>query len=206
MIIKARHHWFFYWFFRKYSNWLPRLDFREIVLHTQIEDKGLPVLMIGNHFSWWDGFLAEYVNRRLFDRKYHVMMLEEQLRTRMFLNKTGAYSIRKGDRSMLETFRYSAELLGDPRNVVVMFPQGRIHSQHDHQIVFERGWYRMMDKVENPVQMVFFIMLTDYYSHRKPSLHIYVYDFHYAGRNLEEVEEAFRERFRESVEQQKQRA
>ncbi|MCA1747958.1 MAG: hypothetical protein LC655_09695, partial [Bacteroidales bacterium] len=77
MIIKARHHWFYYPFFKGYSRWLPRLDFRNVVYHSEVQDGGLPVLLIGNHFSWWDGFLALDINQRLFGRLFHIMMLEE---------------------------------------------------------------------------------------------------------------------------------
>ena len=199
MIIKARHHWFYYPFFKGYSMLLPRLDFRKVVYHAELEDRGLPVLMIGNHFSWWDGFLALQINQRLFGRRFHIMMLEEQLRERMFLNKTGAYSIRPGHRSMAETFAYTRELLSDAGNLVTMYPQGRIYSMHDQPFVFEKGWYRIIERMEQPVQMVFYFALVDYYSHRKPTLNMYVYanDRPYGG--ADKVEAAFKNRFGDAL-------
>jgi 1-acyl-sn-glycerol-3-phosphate acyltransferase len=195
MIIKARHHWFYYPFFKGYSMLLPRLDFRKVVYHAEVEDSGLPVLMIGNHFSWWDGFLALQINQRLFGRRFHIMMLEEQLRARMFLNKSGAYSIRPGHRSMVETFAYTRELLSDPGNLVTMYPQGKLYSMHDQPFVFEKGWYRIVERLEQPVQMVLYFALVDYFSHRKPTLNIYVYahDPPYGG--ADQVEAAFNDRF-----------
>ena len=191
MIIKARHHWFYYPFFKWYSRRMPRRDFSSVELHQEVEDKKLPLLMVGNHVSWWDGFLAQYINLALFHRKIHIMMLEEQLEKRMFLNKTGAYSIKKGARSAVESLHYTAEILSDPENLVVLFPQGKIHPVTDLPVSFEKGWYRIFSYLNGPIQMLFYITLFDYFSHRKPQLHLYIYDYAYDGKSLEEMEHDF---------------
>ena len=203
MIIRARHHWFYYPFFKGYSRLMPALDFRQVNYHVHVEDRGWPVLMIGNHFSWWDGFIALRINMKLFRRKFHIMMLEEQLRERMFLNKAGAYSIRKSHRSMVESFAYTRELLSDPGNMAVMYPQGAIHSLYDHPFVFEKGWYNIIRKLETPVQLVFYHALVDYYAHRKPTLNLYVYGVEDERAGAEAVERTFNELFRQSLEIQR---
>ncbi len=256
MIIKARHHWFYYPFFKGYAEVMTRLDFRKVNYHAawnrpcagnvasagengrsfasgdhrldgdadqdgtgpavaaredsgrmnvegvvtgRTGDKRLPVFMIGNHFSWWDGFIALNINQRFFRRKFHIMMLEEQLRDRMFLNKSGAYSLSKGQRSMVETFSYTRELLSDPGNLVVMYPQGKIYSMHDQPYVFETGWYRIIERMEQPVQMVFYYALVDYFSHRKPTMNIYVYTHDHPYGGAARVEAAFNDRFRDAL-------
>ena len=163
------------------------------------ETTPLPVFMIGNHFSWWDGFIALNINQQYFRKKFHIMMLEEQLRDRMFLNKSGAYSLNKGQRSMVETFSYTRELLSDPGNLVVMYPQGKIYSMHDQPYVFEKGWYRIIERMEQPVQMVFYYALVDYFSHRKPTLNIYVYTHDHPYGAADQVEAAFNDRFRDAL-------
>jgi 1-acyl-sn-glycerol-3-phosphate acyltransferase len=203
MIIKARHHWFYYPFFKWYSRWMTGRDFSRVELHHQLEDKGLPILMVGNHVSWWDGFLAQYINLELFNRKLHIMMLEEQLEKRMFLNKTGAYSIRKGGRSALESIKYTAEILSDPHHLAILFPQGSIHSITDLPVTFESGWYHLFRYLERPIQVVFFVTLFDYFSHRKPQLHIYLYMYDYEGKKLEEMENAFNDCILSSINIQK---
>jgi len=203
MIIRARHHWFFYPFFKRYSWWMPGWFFSTVRLHHNVEDRQLPVLMIGNHVSWWDGFLAEYINHKVFRRRYHVMMLEEQLKKRMFLNKTGAYSVRKGSKSALESIRYTAEILSDSGNMVILFPQGKIHSMTDLPVKFESGWYHLFRYLGNPVQVVFYVALFDFFSSRKPELDLYLYDYAYEGKSLEEVNEDFNACIRESIEHQK---
>jgi 1-acyl-sn-glycerol-3-phosphate acyltransferase len=206
MIIKARHHWFYAPFFKWYSRRMPRKDFSHVELHHQVVDRGLPLLMIGNHVSWWDGFLAQYINLELFHRKIHIMMLEEQLKKRMFLNKTGAYSIRKGDRSALESLRYTAEILSDPRHLAVLFPQGSIHSLTDWPVKFEKGWYRIFKYLEHPIQVIIFITLFDFFSDRKPQLHLYLYDYPYEGKSLEQMESDFNGYLQQSIDHQKRLA
>lgn len=204
-MIKARHHWFYYPFFTWYSQWMPRKDFKSVDLHYQLEDKGLPMLMIGNHVSWWDGFLAHYINIKLFNRRPHVMMLEEQLKGRMFLNKTGAYSIKKGSRSALETIRYTGEILTDPQNIVIMYPQGKIHSLYHRPLQFEQGWFRVFKYLENPIQVVFYVALFDFYASRKPEVHLYLKDYNYLGKSHSLMEADFNLFHESSLIRQKER-
>lgn len=174
-----------------------------MTLHHSIEDRRLPILMIGNHISWWDGFLAQYINLELFHRKLYIMMLEEQLKERMFLNKTGAYSIKKGSRSALESLHYTAGILSDPRNLVILYPQGKIHSMMDLPVYFEAGWYRLFRYIDQPIQVVFYVTLFDFFSSRKPELNMYLYDYDYQGKSLEEMNRDFNECIQKSMNHQK---
>ena len=131
------------------------------------------------------------------------MMLQEQLEVRMMLNKTGAFSIKKGSRTMLESLNYAMDLLSDPGNMVVMFPQGAIHSIYDRPVVFEKGWYRIIQKAENPFQVVFFNALVDYYSNRKPTLNFYLYDHNYGGQDHKAFETSFNDYYLNSLDQQR---
>ena len=130
MIYRATHHFLIHPFFRFYSVWKTRRKFHKVYLNGTFTDKNLPVLLVSNHFSWWDGFWAVYLNEKIFHRIFHFMMLEEQLKSHMFLNKTGGYSIKKGSRSIIETIDYTAQLLSDRKNLVLIFPQGEISSMH----------------------------------------------------------------------------
>ena len=202
-MIRARHHWFYYPFFKWYSRRMPRKDFSRVEVHHRVEDRGLPLLMVGNHVSWWDGFFAQYINLEFFRRKIHIMMLEEQLEKRMFLNKTGAYSIKKGARSALESLHYTAEILSDPSNLAVLYPQGSIHSITDLPVAFEKGWYRIFSYLSGPIQVVFYVTLFDYFSHRKPELHLYLYEYAYEGKGLEQMEHDFNGVIQRSIDQQR---
>ena len=131
-------------------------------------------MLIGNHFSWWDGFIANFLNIRVFHRKFHVMMLEEQLNSRMFLNKAGAYSIKRGSRSVIESMQYTVDLLSNAENLVVLYPQGVFESQYLRPVRFEKGVCTVAARVTNEVHLVFYAALVDYFSSHKPSLSVYL--------------------------------
>ena len=173
-MIRSQHRPFFVSFFRIYTTLMIRLHFRGVSFKGEFHDRGLPVLMIGNHFSWWDGFIAYFINFRILHRKFHVMMLEEQLTGRKFLNKAGAYSIKRGGRSVIESLNYSAELLQKKDNLVVLYPQGEFQSLYSRQVDFEKGIRIIASKINGSIHLLFYAVLLDYFSHRKQSLTIYI--------------------------------
>ncbi|HEX2921656.1 MAG TPA: lysophospholipid acyltransferase family protein [Bacteroidales bacterium] len=180
MILKASHNWFIYGFFRLYTNLSIRRSFHRVVISGEIADNGLPVLVLSNHTSWWDGFWIVYMNMKLFKRRFFFMMLESQLRKKMFFNHTGGYSVLQGSRSILESIEYTIELLNDKENMVLLFPQGRIESIHNRNISFAKGIARISERLKGKVQVVFAVCLPDYFSERKPSVYIYLGEYDYS--------------------------
>jgi 1-acyl-sn-glycerol-3-phosphate acyltransferase len=180
--------------------------FSKVVMKGEFNDRGLPVLLIGNHFSWWDGFIANYLNSEIFHRRFHIMMLEEQLRKRMFLNKTGAFSIQKSSRSVIDSLAYAAELLKERKNLVVLYPQGQFQSVYDRQIKFEKGFVSIPQKVsETGLQLTFYIALIDYFSQRKPLLSLHIREYSIAPQfTAHDLETAYNEFFLTCIKQHKQ--
>jgi 1-acyl-sn-glycerol-3-phosphate acyltransferase len=184
-MIPARHTWFHLRFFRLYTSRRIRRNFSEVIVHGEVPDvSGKPLLVVGNHFSWWDGFFILWLNARYFHKKFHVMMLEDQLRRNMILNKTGAFSIQPGSRKALESLAYANTILktgclasGDKNSqqpLVLMYPQGRIQSMHSHEARFEKGIELIARDLENRIHILFVIALVDYFSNQKPQLHFYM--------------------------------
>jgi 1-acyl-sn-glycerol-3-phosphate acyltransferase len=173
-MIRANHSKFHEWFFDAYIGYLMRSDFREWIVVGNFNDSGGPVLMIGNHFSWWDGFFGRRLNQMVFRRKFYIMMLEEQLTPRIFLSKLGAFSIKRNSRDAIESVNYAIELLHQPGNLLMLFPQGKFQSQHQYPLSFEQGWHRILKGSPAGTQLVFTACLTDYFAHRKPALTIYL--------------------------------
>ena len=160
--------------------------------------------MIGNHFGLWDGFIANLLNIRFLHRRIHVMMLEEQLQNRMFLNKAGAYSINPGSRSVVESLEYTADLLEDAKNLVVLYPQGEFQSVHDRIIRFQPGIMKVISRLKHPVQVVFYAALVDYFSHRKPVLTLYFADLPVpVPTSIQALEDAYNEFYDKARMQQK---
>jgi 1-acyl-sn-glycerol-3-phosphate acyltransferase len=152
-------------------------SFHSVSIKNDLNDKGLPVLLICNHVSWWDGIWSFYINKKLFKRKFHFMMLEEQLRKNWFLNYTGGFSVSRNSRQVIESIRYAAELLRDSQNLVLFYPQGEIESIHRQDFVFQKGIERMLQLVQQDIQVVFLVCLVDYFSNVKPSVNAYLYDY-----------------------------
>lgn len=173
MIIKAQHHPIVYPFFKFYTKWKILRNFESVNFSGDYFEKGLPLLLIANHISWWDGFWVNYLNQKLFKRKFYFMMLEEQLNKYAFFKKTGGYSVKKGNRSILESIHYTAEILKDAGNAVLLFPQGEIQSVYESSFKFEKGIEKVLEAVENPMQIIFVVNMIDYFSGPKPGLYIY---------------------------------
>jgi len=133
--------------------------------------------VLSNHFSWWDGFWVVYLNYKYFNRTFNFMMLEEELKNRMFFTKTGGFSIKKGSRSVIETIEYTAELLSDRKNLVLLFPQGEIKSMHTTKLEFEKGIEHIIKKTPNKIHLIFLINLVDYFSSQKPGLYVYFKEY-----------------------------
>ena len=207
-MIRARHTAFWVWFFRIYSITMIRRHFASVILKGDWADRDLPVLLIGNHFSWWDGFIANYLNIKIFKKIFHVMMLEDQLRQRMFLSRAGAFSIDKGKRSMVETFSYAVDILKNQKNLLVIYPQGKFQSVHDRPIIFEKGYFTILKKVlESGFQIVFYVALTDYFSLRKPTLTIHIKEQSFTSAiSSADLESMYNEFYQEAAGQQKQLA
>lgn len=188
-------------FWRNFARWSIRYSFRQLeIIAPPSLDPHKSILLLGNHISWWDGFWPLEVNRRYFHRQYYVMMLESELDQRRFMRQGGAFSIAPGQRSMVQTLRYTTTLLADPRNLVLLYPQGKIHSIYDDAFHFGSVLRPILDRVKGQTQIVFFAALLDFGSWPKPSIRFYLDP--YAGTEAQ-LNEAYQAFYARCVEQQK---
>lgn len=190
-MIKARHNPIVYNFFKLYVPWIIRRNFHKVYVTGQFLDKHKPVLVIANHISWWDGFWTVHLILKVFHRKFHFMMLEDQLRKERILNLAGGFSIQKGSRSIIESLKYAIELLSDKRNLVLLFPQGRVTSIYDQSFQFEKGLERIIQEVNGKVQIFFQANLVDYFSYKKPSLYIYLKECDQLKPDIGSIQDSF---------------
>lgn len=198
MTIHTSHNPFLYTFFKIYTILKIRLNFISVKIYGNVSDKDKAILVISNHFSWWDGFWIMYMNMRLFRRKFHFMMLEEQLEKHSFFKKTGGYPVKKGSRSIIESLDYTVRLLGDRNNMVLMFPQGKIGSAYRRQISFETGVKKIIKDDNGRSQIIFSVNLVEYFSGKKPSLFMHITE--YTGpAEFESLEKAYQEFYDASV-------
>ena len=178
MILKANHHFLIYPFFQKYSGWIIKKHFHAVEIKGSFEDRTLPILLISNHISWWDGFWAMQLNVKVLKRKFHFMMREDQLQKYRIFNFSGGFSVNKNSRSVLESLNYASGLLKNPENMVLIFPQGEIQSIYKPELEFQKGIEKVLSKLEsNQVQILFVANLIDYFTKEKPTLFMYLEEY-----------------------------
>ncbi|WP_219009213.1 1-acyl-sn-glycerol-3-phosphate acyltransferase [Aquimarina litoralis] len=159
----------------------------------QYEEKELPILMISNHFSFYDGFIQILLNLKVFKRRFNFMMLEKELRKNMILTKIGASSISKGKKSSIESLDYAVEMLQNKKNLFLFFPQGKIQSIYTRKFTFEKGLLsHILKNTKNDYQLVYNINLIKYGAKLRPDIYVY-YETHIikATMNAEDVEQEF---------------
>lgn len=150
-----------------------KLYFRKVEVYNRIEiqrDKSL--LLIGNHIGWWDGFWSMYLNRYYFGKRFYAMMLEKELVKRPLLRDAGAFSIAPGNRSALESISYAQELLATPENLVLLYPQGKIHSLYEREFRFSPGLMRLLRHAPN-VQFVMMASFIDFAASPRLGLRVF---------------------------------
>src|SRR5581483_6451869 len=97
-------------------------------------------------------------------------------------NYFGGFSIEKGTREMVRSLMYAADLLNNPENLVVVFPQGELISNHAPEIKIEKGIERLIRNIKAPCQVVYSCVLIDYFESLKPSAYIHLFDCGVAGK------------------------
>lgn len=71
---------------------------------------------------------------------------------------------------MLATLTDAGKLLNDPQNLVLIFPQGKLGSNHVDEVVFEKGLTNLINASDKNFQYLFSAMFVDYFDKRKPSV------------------------------------
>jgi hypothetical protein len=75
------------------------------------------------------------------------------------------------------------ELLSNKKNLVFLFPQGKIQTLYVPSIQFEKGIDHILKKLDEKVQVLFLVNLVDYFSNTKPGLFMYLHE--YSNTNFE---------------------
>lgn len=180
-MIPARRVKLFSNWFAIYMRYRMRRAFNRLVVTPFTPKPGHSVLLLCNHFSWWDGLWGNYLAYWHLNRHLYIMMQEDHLQKRMLLNLFGGFSINRSSREMIKSLQYAAGLLNNPENLVVVFPQGELISNHITEIKVEKGIERLIKNIKGPCQIVYNCALIDYFESLKPSVFFHLYDCGVAG-------------------------
>jgi|GEM_PF-197071 len=154
------------------SRLFHKIDFQE--LNENLKHIQAPLLILCNHFSYWDALWIYNWNRKFLKKDFHCMVLRETLIKNPSLQKVGGYSVDPGKRSILETIAYTQELLKNPENMVLLFPQGRLLSGHTSYIHFEPGLERILKGALPELKIIFLAGFMDHFSQKKPEIRFYI--------------------------------
>ena len=191
-MITANHHGVIDPFFQWYTRSRLNRKFHAVHIDADFVDTGRAVLLIANHVGWWDGFWMLYLNQRVTKRQFYFMMHEAQLKKHRYFCQIGGFSVHPGSAEVKQTLLYTLTLLNEPRNLVLLFPQGKIHSAYHSDIRFERGAQKIIDSIDGDTQVLFAANFTDYFSHARPSLYIYTQTQSASHLQKGQLEESYR--------------
>jgi len=201
-MIKAKHNTLYIWFFRQYFGLVRKIQFRKLSIVSNISiPENQSVLLFQNHFSWWDGYWSDLLSKNVFNRKFHVMMFEDNLRKHFFLNRCGVFSIQKNNRDFLNSLAYSSELLRDPKNLVTIYPTGVMLTQHQQLLHFKQGIDRIISGETDHFAIVLAVFLIDYFGFARPEIRIYL-DIYSGERTAKALENAYYQFYQTCIEKQ----
>lgn len=126
---------------------LVRASLRRMFVRVRLREAGgdpraadSPLLVIANHPSWWDGYLALLLSRHYGMRRY-LMMDAAQLQRYGFFAWAGSFGIGRADaRDVARSIAYAANLLRQENRVLLwLFPQGAITASRARPLAFHAG-------------------------------------------------------------------
>lgn len=190
-MIKPGNNFFIRQLLHYYVTSIVKRHFHELKFDPVEIDPDKSVLLIANHFSYWDSLILFMICRKSMKKNFHVMAREDTTIKFQYVKYGGAFSINKQSRDMLQSLDYAAELLNNPQNLVLIFPQGKLYSNFVNTIQFEKGITRVMEKAEGKFQMLFAATFIQYLKHKKPTATVYLQAEPCKGKGFEDLKNAY---------------
>lgn len=171
---KAKYKGWLFTLVKPFLKWRFKRSFRQVNYQFCGLNTNKSTIVLCNHFSYWDPFMVGYMFITNTDKKYHVMIYEDGLNEHPYLVHVGGYSIGSTPRQIKASFDYTLELLNDPKNLVMIFPQAGFDSQHTDYVKFGRGLSWLMKEVDpTKTEIVHSVLLFEYFHSLKPSANVY---------------------------------
>lgn len=190
-MIKPGNNFFIRQILHYYVTLIVKHHFHELKFNVIDADPNKSILLIANHFSFWDSLILFTVCRKLTKKNFHVMVSEDTTVKFQYVKHGGAFSINKQSRDMLQSLDHAAELLYDPQNLVLIFPQGKLYSNFVNTVQFEKGITRVMEKAEGKFQLLFAATFVQYLKHKKPTATVYLRVEPSGAESFEDLKKAY---------------
>lgn len=202
-MIKPKSNKLIHGFFSWYISRIIAKDFHSFNYNQPSFANDKAILLLANHFSWWDGFFLFHLNKIYFKKKFYAMVLEETVVKVKFFKYIGAFSIQKNAKSLIASLDYAGKLLDNPDNLVLIFPQGELYSSHISSINFEKGLSKIIASSKKQFQYLFAAILIDYFDQRKPSATVFLENWEAQEyTSLQVIKSAFNRHYEHSLKQQ----
>ncbi len=118
-------------------------------------NQDIPVILIPNHSTWWDGFFVYLLNEKILKRDLYLMMLDSQLAKYKFFARVGAFGITPGDKKkVIESLNYTSKLMRKKNSLICIFPQGELLPWGKRPLNFKSGIESIVRLFEKDIDIV----------------------------------------------------
>lgn len=175
-MIEAKHNKIFRIIFDLYLKILLRKNFSNFYLVSEIpsikDDKS--ILVLPNHFSWWDGFFVDLIHKKFYQEyKIYMMVLEETIEKFWFFNHIGAFTINPSNpKDTIKSFQYAGELLKGRKNFIVIFPQGEL-TPYSVNVRLKPGVFDLICSQRTEYHALFLAMKIVYFNQKNPDVYFH---------------------------------
>lgn len=132
------------------------------------------------------------------------MLLERTSKRVSILKYGGAFSINKKSKEAIESLDYAAQLLNEPGNLVLIFPQGKLYSNFITGVAFEKGIMKIIKQAAGKFQTIFSTTFIENFEHKHPVAYIYLKTADDNFSTINELQDAYQQHYTASHQQQTQ--
>lgn len=202
-MIYPKQNRFISWFFNGYIKRAIKKNFQSVNFNNIEVEGAKSILLLANHFSWWDGFILYYLNAKLLKKKFHIMVIKGTMQQVKFFKYLGAFSVSKNSRTVVDALAYAAKLLNDPQNLVVIFPQGKLYSNFITKVNFEKGVIKVVKQAGDKFQLITAAAFVENFNHKKPVVKVYLQTLPHAKfESIAELNDIYQQHYNAARQQQ----
>lgn len=177
-MIEAKHSSLARFIFNPYESIILKKAFNRFILLNDdfYFNENQSVIFLPNHFSWWDGFFVDFLNRKLMiNKKLNIIMLENQLKKYWFFRYLGATGFDpQNPKSIIKLSNYINNLLKSPNNLLVFYPQGEIQ-YFENDLKIKEGLSYLLKTSPPTIQIFYPFFKIVYFDKRLPDLVCKIY-------------------------------